>query len=57
MLDKFITVKKQDDSWVSGKCIDKANDSVTMIVKDSGRKLYIPMHNIKEIIIGEDEWK
>jgi hypothetical protein len=49
---KDITIKKVDGSFLRGVCIAEDDSGVTLIVRSSNRTVFVPFHQISEILTG-----
>lgn len=52
-LNRKITIKKTDNSWIKGKCIDENISGLTIFIEDSRRTVFISSHQISEIILDD----
>jgi hypothetical protein len=53
-LNKDVTVRKIDNTYVRGICVSESELGVTLLVQGSVRKkVFIPFSQINEIVTGE----
>jgi len=53
-LNKYITIKKVDGSWIKGICSFEDSSGFVIFIKNSGRTVFIPSHQVSEIILGDN---
>jgi hypothetical protein len=53
-LNKGITIKKIDSSWLRGSCIHADGDGFTLVAKDSYRTVFVPMAQVSEIMLSDN---
>jgi hypothetical protein len=56
-LNKLITIKKIDNSWIKGKCIAQDDFAISIKVeRESNKVIVIPYSQISEIVTGDESY-
>lgn len=53
-VNRDITVKKSDSSFVRGVCISENEKGVTVLIKNTNREVFIPFGQVIEIVYSRN---